>query len=162
LLRGAGALLILCAALLTRRALLEERRAAQRTRRALAAAFEAMEAEIRALLTPFPALLRRDVGPEAGPFLQAVAASLRRGRSLCEAWSGAVDALPLPEEERAALAPLGARLGGDEEGVRAALKLAAEMLRAGYEEAERRRAQEERLTTALCLSAGLLLVILLI
>ena len=162
MLRALGGGLILCAALLTRQTLLRERRAMQRTRRALAGAFEAMEAEIRALLTPLPALLRRSYGAETEPFFAALAAALRRGTPVEEAWRAALEALPLPEEERASLAPLGARLGGDEEGVRAALALAARTLRASYEDAERRRAQDERLTTALCLGAGLLLAILLI
>ena len=161
MLRWFGAGLILGAALLTRRELLQERRLRQRTRRALAAAFSAMEAEIRALLTPLPALLRRGYGAETEPFFEAIAASLRR-EGVESAWRGAAETLPLPEEEREALARLGERLNGDEDGVRAALTLAAQGLTASYEEAERLRVQEERLTTALCLSAGLLLAILLI
>lgn len=162
MLRALGGGLILCAALLTRGTLLGERRERQRTRRALAGAFEAMEAEIRALLTPLPTLLRRAYGAETEAFFAALAAALRRGTPIGEAWRGALDALPLTPDERAALAPLGARLDGDEEGVRAALTLAAGTLRAAYEDAERRRAQDERLVTALCLGAGLLLAILLI
>ena len=60
MLQWLGAGLILAAALLTRRTLLETDRAAQRTRRALAAAFETMESEVRALLTP---LLRYMINP---------------------------------------------------------------------------------------------------
>jgi len=162
LLRGVGAGLILCAALLTRRALLGERRERQRTRRALAAAFETMEAEIRLLLTPLPTLLRRGCGAESRAFFETVSIALRRGGDPSAAWREAAEALPLPRNERESLALLGGRLGGDEESVCAALSLAARTLRACYDDAERRRGQDERLTTALCLSAGLMLVILLI
>lgn len=162
MLRCLGAGLILLAALLTRATLLRERRAVQRTRSALAAAFEAMAAEIRALLTPFPALLQRPCAVEAEPFFHAVSQALRRGSALGEAWREAAGTLPLPEEERCALALLGGQLEGDEQSVCAALNLAALRLRASFDERERRRGQDERLVTALCLGAGLLLAILLL
>ncbi len=162
MLRAVGAGLILSAALLARRTLLCAGREEQRVRRTLAAAFEAMEAEIRALLTPLPALLSRGYGEETKVFFAVFSSFIRQGKTLDIAWNDAVESLPLPQDEREALALLGGRLGGDEESVCAALALAARTLRASYEDAERRRGQEERLTTALCLSAGLLLVILLI
>lgn len=162
MLRGLGAGLILCAALLVRHTLLCERRTQQRVRRALAAALEAMEAEIRALLTPLPDLFRRERGTEIRAFFSCFADLLGSGTPIADAWRGAVGILPLPEDERDALALFGARLNGDEDGVCAALTLTARTLRTHYEEAERRRGQEERLTTALCLSAGLLLAILLL
>lgn len=162
MLRLVGAGLILCASLLTRRTLLGGARAAQRTRCTLAAAFEAMESEIRLMLTPLPALLRRTYGAEADAFFARVSRALRRGAPLAEAWRQAARALPLTEEERELVGRAGQRLCGDEESVRAALQLAARQLRDRYDAAERLRGRDERLTTALCLSAGLLLAILLI
>ena len=162
MLRWLGAGLILCAALLTRRTLLEDTRRAQRLRRALAGALEAMEAEIRLLLTPLPTLLRRNCGGEAGEFFARVSGALTRSVALSEAWRRAANELPLPPEERGMLAELGARLGGSEESVCAALAHAAETLRKRYDEVERSRPQTERLTTSVCLCAGLLAAILLI
>lgn len=162
MLRWLGAGLILCAALLTRRTLLEDTRRAQRLRRTLADALETMEAEIRLLLTPLPALLRRNRDGEAGEFFARVSGALTRGTALSEAWRRAANELPLPPGERGMLAELGARLGGSEESVCAALALAAETLRKRYDEVERSRPQTERLTTSVCLCAGLLVAILLI
>ena len=161
MLRWLGAGLILCAALLTRRTLLETDRRAQRTRRALAAAFETMEAEIRLLLTPMPTLLRRSYGEEADAFFRQVSRGLRHGESLTAAWRAATDILPLPPEEREQIAALGTRLGGNEESVCAALSLAAAALRKRYEEVEAARPQKERLTTSICVSISLFLAIFL-
>ena len=160
MLRILGAGLILCGGLLARQTLVGSARCAQRTRRALAAELETMESEIRLLLTPLPELLRR--GAARSAFSASVTALLAGGGTLTEAWRAAAETLPLPPEEREQLAALGDRLDGDETGVCAALALAAARLRGRYDEVERSRAQTERLTTSLCLSAGLLLVILLL
>ncbi len=160
--RAVGAGLILCASLLTRRTLLDGARTAQGARRALAAAFETMEAEIRLLLTPLPTLLRRPYDARTDTFFARALQELERGAPLREAWRRAAQTLPLPEEERELVACMGGRLSGDEESVRAALMLCARQLREQSEAAERRHGQDERLTTALCLSAGLLAAILLI
>lgn len=162
MLRAVGAGLILCASLLARRTLLGDARAVQRTRRSLAAAFEAMEAEIRLLLTPLPTLLRQSRGGEADDFFAAVSRGLSQGEPLCEAWRRSSRALSLPEEDREVVARMGERLSGDEESVRAALAFAANRLRERGDAAERRRGQDERLTTALCVGVGLLLAIFLI
>ena len=161
MLRWLGAGLILCGGLLTRRTLLATDRRAQRTRRALTAAFETMEAEIRLLLTPMPTLLHRSYGAEADAFFGQASRELRHGKSLATAWRDAADMLPLPPEERESIAALGARLGGSEEGVCAALSLTASALRKRYEEIESARPQKERLTTSICVSISLFLAILL-
>ena len=161
MLRWLGAGLILAAALLTRRTLLETDRAAQRTRRALAAAFETMEAEVRALLTPLPALLRGTYGAEADAFFAAVGRELRRA-GLPEAWRAAASELPLPPEEREIVAQMGARLTGDEAAVCGVLTLGATQLRRSADAAQAQRAQKERLTSALCLGAGALLALMLL
>ena len=104
MLRWIGAGLIFCSALLMRRTLLETDRRAQRVRRALAAALETMEAEVRLLLTPMPALLRRTYGTEADLFFERASRELSRGGSLEDAWRRAAMALPLPPDERGSVA----------------------------------------------------------
>lgn len=160
MLRALGAGLILCGGLLARQALVEPARCAQRARLALAAALEAMEAEVRLLLTPMPKLLRRAAAKEA--FFGRVLSGLSSGVAPGEAWRAAADTLPLPSEEQELLAALGERVSGDEEHACAALTLAASRLRRRYDEVESRRRQTERLTTSLCVSASLLLAILLL
>lgn len=157
-----GAGLILCAGLLTRRALLGESRRIQRTRRALAAAFEGMEAEIRLLLTPVPALLRRTCSPEAEAFFCPVRERLSHGESLPEAWHAAAAVLSLPPDERETIASLGARLDGGEESACAALTLTASELRRAYAREEEKRGETERLTTSICLCISLLAALLLL
>ncbi len=161
-LHALGAGLIVCAGLLTRRALLGERRRIQRTRRALTAAFEAMEGEIRFLLTPVPALLRSACAPEAEVFFRAVREGLLRGMTLAAAWRAAAAALPLPENERESVASLGTRLGGGEESACAALTLTAAELRRAYARAEEKQRETERLTTSICLCISLLMALLLL
>lgn len=162
MLRWLGAGLILCGGLLTRRTLLDADRRAQRTRRALAAAFDTMEAEIRLLLTPMPALLRRRCGEGADAFFARASRELSHGARLTDAWSRAAKTLPLPPEEREAVAALGGRLGGDEQSVCAALSLAAGTLRKEFEAIEAQRLQKERLITSICVSISLFLAIFLL
>ena len=160
MLRGVGAGLILCGGLLARQVLVDPVRRAQRMRRTLAAALEAMEAEVRLLLTPMPTLLRRAAAEE--PFFGRVLSALSSGTAPEEAWRAASDALPLPPEERELFGEMGKRLGGDEEHACAALTLTASRLRRCYDEIEGSRRQTEKLTTSLCVSASLLLAILLL
>ncbi|MBQ9460023.1 MAG: stage III sporulation protein AB [Oscillospiraceae bacterium] len=162
MLRWLGACLILCGALLTRRELLAARRRAQRMRLELAEAFEAMSSEIRLLLTPLPELFRRSRAPDTKPFFEETAKALANGQTLECAWEDAANALPLPEEERTGLAAIGSRLCGGEDGVCAALTLAASNLRRTYEQNESKRGEDERLTTSICVSVGLFLTILLL
>lgn len=162
LLRWLGAGLIFCGGLLTRRTLLGGARRVQQTRRELAAAFEEMEAEIRLLLTPVPALLRRGHGAAAEAFFRRTREGLSRGVSLAEAWRAASEVLVLPELEREPVALLGARLDGGEESACAALTLTASELRGAYDRAERERGAKERLTTSVCISMSLFLIVLLL
>lgn len=162
MLRWLGAALILCGGLLTRRTLLENARREQRARVSLAAAFEAMAAEIRLLLTPLPALLRRDWGEETERFFRDIPACLQSGMTLAEAWRRAAGSLPLSTEEREAVASMGLRLGGGEESVCATLSLASAQLREKHRQIEARRMENERLTTSICVSVSLFLTILLL
>lgn len=161
MLRWLGAALILCGGLLVRRELVEERRQAQRTRLELASAFETMSTEIAMLLTPIPALLRRDYGEQADRFCATMLHELDNRGALVEAWRKAAAELPLPQEERAALASAGSRLDCGEEGARAALTLAAETERASYEKEEAKNDQNERVITSICVSISLFLTIIL-
>ena len=161
MLRWLGAGLILCGGLSVRYRLLESERRTQRTRRALAGAFEAMEAEIRLLLTPVPSLLRSPCGDGADAFFANVSKALASGAPLAEGWRRAAETLALPEDERETVAALGVRLGGTEESACAALTLAVAMLRRAYEAAEAGRRERERLTTTLCISISLLLIVIL-
>ena len=97
LLRWLGAGRILSGGLLTRRALFEGARRVQQTRRGLATAFEEMEAEIRLLLTPVPALLRQARTESAEALFRRTREGLSRGIPLAEAWRASSEALPLPE-----------------------------------------------------------------
>ena len=162
MLRWFGMLLIVCGGLLTRQALVDEMRRAQRIRSDLAAAFEAMEAEVRLLLTPMPALLRRTYGVEADAFLRGVSVRLACGTALETAWRDAAEGLALPEAERMAVATLGGRLDSGEEGVCAALALTASELRRDYDRNEVKRGERERLTTSICISISLFLGLLLL
>lgn len=161
-LRWLGAGLILSGGLLTRRTLLGEARRVQQARRELAAAFEEMEAEIRLMLTPVPALLRRARAESAEAFFRGAREGLSRGLPLAEAWRASAETLPLPELEREPVARLGARLDGGEESACAALALAASELRRAYDRAERERGAKERLTTSVCVSMSLFLIVLLL
>lgn len=162
MLRWFGALLILCGGLLTRQALLSGSRSVQQTRRELADAFEAMAAEIRALLTPLPALLRRSYGESVEGFFAETAELLACGVPLSEAWRLASEVLALPPGERETVAALGGRLGGGEDSVCAALTLTAAALRKAYELNEAQRKEKERLTTSICICISLFLAILLL
>lgn len=162
MLRWFGGVLIVLGGVLARQRLVEGERLTQKTRRELAEALEAMEQEIRLLLTPVPKLLRRRYGETADAFFASVSRALERGAPLAEGWRASAEALALPPPERAQVASLGRSIGGGEESVCASLTLTATTLRRQYEEAERERSKRERLKTTLCLSASLLLLILLL
>lgn len=160
-LRLTGAALILCAGVLARNGLLASSRGRRAALRELADALERMAQEIRLCLTPIPKLLDRAYGGAAGGFLTRVEEGLLGGETLEQSWRGAAQALPVNEEECAMIAALGARLGGDAESVCAALRLTAAQLREHYESERLHCREQERLTTAACLSASLLLLIVL-
>lgn len=161
-LRLFGAALILCGGLLTRRVLLDGERRVHRARRELSDAFEAMAEEIDALLTPLPALLRRDYGGGTEAFFAQAARGIECGRTLAESWRQAAGTLPLPTEERELVAALGARLGGTEQTVCPALRLAASTLRRADARYEQNRSEHERIITSTCVCISLLMAILLL
>lgn len=131
----------------------------------LLSALRRMAEEIRMARTVLPVLLDRlpaHCGPEAGVFFHAAAEAARRGDALEEAWRRGAAALPVPAAGRAALEELGASLGGDEESICKAISLAVCVLERETEALIRRRPEEAKRATALCMSAAALLVILLI
>ena len=124
-----------------------------------------MGEEIRLRRTSLPRLLEflgHGRTPAVAAFCAAAAGAMNRGEPLAEAWRAASGALPLGAEDRSAFLVLGESLQGDEEQVCKAISLAARFLARSLEEARARRRETERREAALWLSAGALLVILLI
>ena len=115
--------------------------------------------------TPLPSLLdalAKSCGPEGADFFHQAAETARRGGDLPAAWHHAAGGLPLEPGDREALAALGDSLHGDEESVCKAISLVIYQLAKSLEETDRVRQQEEKRTAALCFSAAVLMVILLI
>ncbi len=162
MLRLTGAVLVLASGVLTRQSLLTASRARRTALRELAEALERMAQEIRLCLTPIPKLLCREGEGAAEEFFARAAERLRTGNTLAQSWADAAQVLPVNEEERALIAALGARLGGDMESVCAALNLTASQLRERYESERLHCSEQERLTTAVCFSASFLLLIVLL
>ena len=161
--RLTGTALLLGAALLLRRSILLRAKDRQRTLRALAAAFAALEQAIRLTLAPLPALLRTlSCAKEAKAFFCAVTDGLSGEGTLADAWRAAALRLPLEERERETVAALGLALDGEEACVCAALRQAAQTLSAMERSLAEAVPQRERITTALCLGGGALLVIVLL
>lgn len=160
-----GSLCILSGGFLARWAQAAERRRKRDTLSDLLTALRRMAEEIRMARTPLPDLLERlsrDCGPDAAAFFRTVADAARQGGELSEAWAAAAEPLPLDGGDKADVQALGKDLRGDEENICKALSLVIYNLAKSAEEQDRRRPQEDRRATALCLSAAALLVILLI
>ena len=122
-----------------------------------------MEQEIALSLTPLPELFAlRGFGAETDAFAAEVGQALRCGVPLGEAWGRALLSLPLREEECAALAPLAQLLDAQEEQTRHALRYTAGELARLARERERQRRERDRLASALCLSASVLVCIVLL
>ena len=160
-----GSLLILSGGLLGLWRQLADSRRSRRALSDLLRALGRLGEEIRMTRRPLPQLLEgvaAECGPEAGAFFQAAAGAARRGEGLGGAWRQGAEALPIRQEDRSALAALGAELHGDEEMVRRALEQTVRRLEKSAAAAEQRRLPEEKRVSALWLSAAALLVILLI
>ncbi|MEG2175640.1 MAG: stage III sporulation protein AB [Oscillibacter sp.] len=165
MLKGLGALCILLGGLLLRRYQMEHLRQEVDTLSDLLAALCRMAEEIRMTRTPLPRLLDHvGQGREQGvsAFFSTVSTAARQGGDVGETWRQAAEALPLGQESRVALLELGGGLQGDEESICKAISLACMDLSRKLEELRLHRPETEKRTTALCLSATALLVILLI
>ena len=163
MLRGIGAMAILGAGLMLRGTILSKARREERTMRALRDALLTLEREIALNLTPLPVLFARGgYGEIADALLASVSEGLRAGGTLRDCWAASAQSLTLPQAVKERVAHLGAMLGGDEEAVRCALRTMADELSAAMEVRERGRAQRERVTTAICVSASMFLLLILI
>ena len=163
MLRGIGAMAILGAGLMLRGTILSKARREERTMRGLRDALLALEREIALNLTPLSVLFARGgYGEIADTFFSSVSEGLRAGGTLRDCWAASAQSLTLPQAVKERVAHLGAMLGGDEEAVRRALRTMADELSAALEARERGRAQRERVTTAICVSASTFLLLMLI
>ena len=163
MLRGIGAILIIGSGLLLRGTIMSKARREERTMQGLRDALLAIEREIALTLTPLPALFARGgCGEIADTFFISVSEGLRAGGTFARCWAVSAQTLTLPQTVKERVAYFGASLGGDEESVRRALRSMADELSAALEARERERAQRERVTTALCVSASVFLLLILI
>lgn len=165
MLRVLGGVLIFAGGFLGKLACGRQRQRRLDTLSDLLTALRRMGEEIRSARTPMPVLLERLAGfcgEDAGAFLRAVSAAARRGEPLAEAWRNEAEALPLAAEDRGMLSSLGEDLRGDEESICKAISLVTFQLAKRLEESIRRKPEEDKRGTALCLSAAALLVILLL
>ena len=163
MLRGIGAILIIGAGLLLRGTIVSKARREERTMCALRDALLAIEREIALNLTPLPALFTRGgCGEIADAFFASVSDGLRSGGTLRDCWAASASELALPQAIKDRVARLGATLSGDEESVRRALCAMSDELSEVMETRQRGRAQRERVTTAICVSASAFLLLVLI
>lgn len=159
----AGALSVLLGGLALRTALVRAGRDELRQLRALSEALVLLAQRISATLTPLPRLLRQGGWPrEAEPFFDMLLERLDAHDPPETCWRTAAQAMPLAEPERAALALPAAVLRGEEESLVRALRIAAEMLSSAAREKAARRGERERLITAVCLSATLMLLLVML
>lgn len=129
----------------------------------LVSALRSIGEEIRMARTPMPILLRKvaaNCGEDIQKFFLMAAVSAEKGEGLTGAWRKGLLELPLEDREREIL--LGVEFQGDEEKVCHSISLAAFRLAQSVEELERRRPEEAKRVSALCVSGAALLVILLI
>ena len=168
----AGMTCILLGALWLRGARLRERRRTRETLADLCAALVDIAGDVHGARVPLPALLSRaaeESGPDAAAFFRAAACAgtgygvtLSGGdASPAAAWRAAAKRLPLSARDRRTLAETASAFRGDEARVCAALLSAAERLSESVRALDAAAASEERLVTAVTLSAGAMLAILL-
>ena len=159
-----GCVCVLSAGVLARYRMAMESRRVLSALSDMAAALEFMGDEIRLNRTAMPLLLLKagtGRGRDTMAFFAAVRAESGKN-GLAEAWRRAAGALPLPAREAGAVAETGMCLLGDEERACRGLASAAELLRRELERGNSGAAEASRRSTALCLSASALIVILLI
>ena len=158
-----GSLLILSGGAMGMFLQTRERRRRRETLGNLITALGRMEEEIRLMRTPLPRLLLRlsdEIPGDAGAFLGRVAESIRSGEPPETVWRREAEALPLKEQDRAALRTL--NFQGDETALCGAVALLVRQLLRSREEGEREETQEAKRSAALWASGAALLVILLI
>lgn len=165
MLKGLGALCVLLGGLLLRHNQVASLRRKVDTLSDLLAALYRMAEEIRMARTPLPQLLNRLAVERSAPvatFFSAVSTSAQQGETVMETWRRAAEDLPIEQNSLTVLKELAIGMNGDEESVCKAISLACMNLSHHLEELRCHQSETEKRTTALCLSATALLVILLI
>ena len=126
----------------------------------LAAALESIEAAIRWQKLTLPCAIERQCNRElSGAFFQSVIVRLKEEETLHASWSEVFSAIE---------PPIGAELlsrmelSGDEVRITGELHLTAQQLRQEAEKSAARRAESEKLSVAVCVSAAGLITILLL
>ena len=156
-------MLILGAGFRLRGTILSKSRRSERTLRQMRDALLALEREIAFALTPLPMLFARGgYGEAVDAFFASVSGGLRAGGTLASCWAASTETLTLPLSLKDRVARFGTTLGGDEEGVRRALRAMADELTDALEMYRRERSGRERITTALCVSGSVLLLLILL
>lgn len=159
-----GTFLLLAGAMQLRAAALGGARRERRALRDLIAAMEHLRRGVQSLRSPLPELLSCcGLGVYADRFFAQILDGRGQDgdRPLPDCWREAVGALPLGVREKETLVRAADALGGDEEGLLRALDGTAEELRGALHAREAGSAREDRVTTALCLSFGILAAVLL-
>lgn len=163
MLRLLGGGMILAGGILLRGTILSASRRELQTQCELRDALMLLEKEIKFTLTPMPKLLMSEnFGASVSEFFAAICNDLQREKTLAQSWSTHAQDLALPQRIKGRFARLGRSLSGDEDSVRQALALMAETLSESIETQERTQRDRERLTTMLCISASIMLVLVLI
>lgn len=163
MLRLFGAGMILAGGILLRGTILSASRRELQTQCELRDALMLLEKEIKFTLTPMPKLLMSEnFGASVSEYFSAVCEDLRMEKTLAESWSAHAQNLALPQRIKERFVRLGRSLDGDEESVRQALVLMAEVLSESIETQERTQCERERLTTMLCISASIMLALMLV
>ena len=164
MLKWVGALCILGGGFLARQYSVSALRREEESLEELISALERMLREIRMTRMPLPRLLAR-LAQECrytGGLFMAAAEAAGLGGDVELAWRQAAAGLSLPGRAKRFAAELAPGLLGDEEGICRAIGLTCDDLSAELEQLRAGRSEQEKRTTALCLSGAALLVILLI
>ena len=159
MLKALGLVLVLLGGFGVRRSLLAERMADIRLGEELCAGLDRLEQGIFRLRLPLPEILAscEAAGTVSRTLWREVRLGVEGEQEFLAVWNGAAGGLPQPY--RQLLLPLGQVLTGGER--RDLLLLTREEVHRAVEEKRRRKGEEDRLITAMCLSAaGLLAVVL--
>ena len=158
--KALGTLLLICAGLWARYQILAQHQERIHMGEALLAALQILERGVYLLRRPLAELVEqcRSMGPLTAPFWTVVAGEMTAGRSFQQAWQLGVEALPAPYGEL--LAPLGQTLpAGTGEDL---LHQVREDVYRAVGQARQESGERNKLVTALCLSASLLLTVVLL
>ena len=128
----------------------------------LVSTLERMETSIRLNQLPLFRQAARGRCHEVSQLFEGSAAALAAGRSPEIVWCQTVSCLPVSETDKRALSELVNALQGDETSACKGILLVRKELQNSLSQLEKQRPDEEKRAAALCFSAAVLLVILLI